>query len=203
LNGPLRNQRHEAFARALFENKSATEAYAEAGYKPDRKNAARLTTKDDIRARLSELQAAAQKASEVTVASLMGELEDARQKASTKDQLSAAVAAISLKAKLSGLLTMKLEVTNRVEEIDRDQSPDQIAAQIARGIAQDQGITLTKDELEGLKKVIVQCLASISEYLSGCTAKQIEPIVDMAELHNIERRRLGLTVPAAGNGSQR
>ena len=71
---PLANPRHEAFARALFENKSADEAYALAGYKPHRQNAHRLITKDDIRTRLTELQVAAAKASKVTVESLLAEL---------------------------------------------------------------------------------------------------------------------------------
>jgi hypothetical protein len=39
------------------------------------------------------------------------ELEDARQKASNLDQLSAAVRAIEAKAKISGLLTRRIEVT--------------------------------------------------------------------------------------------
>jgi hypothetical protein len=56
MPGPLRNSRHEAFVRGLFENKSAHQSYIDAGYKPCRQNAARLTTKDDIKVRLAELQ---------------------------------------------------------------------------------------------------------------------------------------------------
>ncbi|TPM37041.1 hypothetical protein [Mesorhizobium sp. B2-3-2] len=52
----LDNQRHEAFAQALAKGKSADEAYAEAGYKPDRGNASRLTANDNIAARVAELQ---------------------------------------------------------------------------------------------------------------------------------------------------
>ena len=47
----------------------------------------------------------------VSIGSLLVELEDARQKASNLDQLSAAVRAIEAKAKISGLLTRRIEVT--------------------------------------------------------------------------------------------
>jgi hypothetical protein len=76
----LKNPRHEKFALALAEGKSATDAYALAGYKPCRQNAHRMTTKDDIQARLAEIQGAAAKASEVTIESLLSELEAARAK---------------------------------------------------------------------------------------------------------------------------
>jgi phage terminase small subunit len=79
----LKNPRHEKFALALAEGKSATDAYALAGYKPCRQNAHRMTTKDDIQARLAEIQGAAAKASEVTIESLLSELEAARAKPQT------------------------------------------------------------------------------------------------------------------------
>jgi hypothetical protein len=106
----LKNQRHEKFVLALFEGKTATEAYQQAGYKPCRKNAARVTTFDDIKARLAELQSAVAKKSEVTVESLLDELEHARQRADSLDQLSAVVKSISEKARISGLLVQRVEV---------------------------------------------------------------------------------------------
>ena len=51
--------RHERFAQALAAGETATAAYKLAGYKPDRRNASRLTTNDDIKARVAELQALA------------------------------------------------------------------------------------------------------------------------------------------------
>jgi hypothetical protein len=114
--GILTNPRHELFAQELAKGKSATEAYAGAGYKPCRQNAARLTTNDDIRARLAEIQAQAAKKSEVTVQSLLDELEHARARADSLDQLGEAVKAISEKAKISGLLTTKIEITNNTGE---------------------------------------------------------------------------------------
>ena len=65
-----------------------------------------------MQARLSELQAEAAKSAEVTVASLLGELEDARVRATSLNQLGAVVKSISEKAKISGLLTTKIEITD-------------------------------------------------------------------------------------------
>ena len=52
----LTNARHERFAQNVAMGMSAATAYEKAGYKADRKNAARLTTKDDIHKRIAELQ---------------------------------------------------------------------------------------------------------------------------------------------------
>jgi Na+-translocating ferredoxin:NAD+ oxidoreductase RnfC subunit len=104
MPGPLPKARHEAFVRGLFEGKSAVQAYADAGYKPCRQSAHKLLTKADVQARLAELQEEAAKQSEVTVASLIEELEAARVKATDLNQLSAAVRATAEKAKISGLL---------------------------------------------------------------------------------------------------
>ncbi len=53
---PLKNQRHERFVLGLFEGKTDGKAYKDAGYKPDRGNATRLTANDSIQARLAFLQ---------------------------------------------------------------------------------------------------------------------------------------------------
>jgi phage terminase small subunit len=107
---PLNNTRHERFAQALFEGETADAAYVIAGYKPNDGNCIRLKGNERVKARLSELQAQAAKKSEVTVESLLDELEHARSRADGLDQLSAAVKAISEKAKISGLLVQKIEV---------------------------------------------------------------------------------------------
>jgi phage terminase small subunit len=77
---PLSNQRHERFAKALFEGETADEAYEQAGFKANRGNASRLKANENIMARLTELQTQAAKASEVTVQSLLNELEAARER---------------------------------------------------------------------------------------------------------------------------
>jgi phage terminase small subunit len=74
----LKNARHERFAQELAKGKSADEAYATAGFKPNRGNAATLKAKQSILDRVSELQAKTVKKVEITVDSLAAELEDAR-----------------------------------------------------------------------------------------------------------------------------
>jgi len=49
----LKNARHEKFAQALSKGKTADDAHAEAGFKPDRGNASRLHQKDNIRQRVT------------------------------------------------------------------------------------------------------------------------------------------------------
>jgi hypothetical protein len=58
---PLKNQRRELFAQALARGNTADHAYAEAGFSPNRGNAARLKANDSIRARVLELQNNAEK----------------------------------------------------------------------------------------------------------------------------------------------
>lgn len=51
----LSNPRHERFAQELAKGKSAVDAYGLAGFKPDRRNAAKLHASDDILRRVGEL----------------------------------------------------------------------------------------------------------------------------------------------------
>jgi phage terminase small subunit len=193
----LNNARHEKFCLALLEGKSADEAFVIAGYKKNRGNASRLKANENVLARLTELQAAAAKASEVTVESLLAELEDAREKATTRDQLSAAVRAIEAKAKVSGLLTQKVEIIDPAQAFDNARTPEEIAAVLARGIAGDRSYELTPDELRGFAELMVQWVEAINQYLSGCAAKPVQPVMSAHDMETIERRRLGLRV---GNG---
>lgn len=52
----LKNQRHELFAQSLAKGKTADEAYQEAGYKPNRGNAATLKANQSISDRVQELK---------------------------------------------------------------------------------------------------------------------------------------------------
>lgn len=107
---PLNNNRHERFVAGLLEGKSASQAYADAGYQPDDGNAARLNANQKIKARLAELQSEVAGQTKLTVESLLAELEQARAKATDLRQLSAAVRAIESKAKISGLLIQRTEI---------------------------------------------------------------------------------------------
>jgi len=71
---PLSNGRHELFAQELAQGRTADAAYAEAGYKPNRGNAARLKADECIQARVAELVAAGAERAEVSVAGVLAEL---------------------------------------------------------------------------------------------------------------------------------
>jgi phage terminase small subunit len=105
----LKNSRHERFAQLVSEGKSATAAMKEAGYS-DGRNSWRLMNNEAIRGRIDELLARGAERAEVTVASLLEELEVARQLAMQKGQASAAVQATMGKAKLTGLIVDRREV---------------------------------------------------------------------------------------------
>jgi terminase small subunit-like protein len=180
----LKNQRHEKFVLALFEGKSATEAYTAAGYKPCRKNAARLTTFDDIKARLAELQNAVAEKSEVTVESLLDELEHARQRADGLDQLSAAVKAISEKAKISGLLTQRIEIGGPGSFDDCESTADMADAMLNAPGGPVEGFRpVDERDRQGLIDLLERYEAEFSEFMSGIKARPITAVrCDLANL---------------------
>ena len=98
----LPNARHEQFCQALASGKTADEAYALAGYKPNRANASVLKSKQNISTRVAELLNGGAERAQVTVESLINEAEEARRAAMELGQISAAVAAIKEKGVLSG-----------------------------------------------------------------------------------------------------
>ena len=62
----LTNQRHERFAQELARGKTTVDAYETAGYSHDRGAASRLSSKDNIRKRVAELQQSAWDKTELT-----------------------------------------------------------------------------------------------------------------------------------------
>jgi hypothetical protein len=169
MPGPLRNSRHEAFVRGLFENKSAVEAYGAAGYKACRQSAHKLLTKADIQSRLSELQEEAARKSEVTVESLLSELENARQKAHDLNQLSASVKAISEKARISGLLTTKVEVGSP-GSFEPVRSPAEVAEEILHDRLEFYH-DVREEDYEGLALCIAEGAHRIHEFLAVIKAR--------------------------------
>ena len=121
----LENERHELFAQHLAQGKTATEAYSLAGFRAHRGNAARLRADECVRARVLEIQAASASSAEINIASICRELDAAIQVAQGKGQANAMVSAAGLRAKLAGLLTDKIEVTN-ITATPMNASPDEI-----------------------------------------------------------------------------
>jgi phage terminase small subunit len=130
----LDNPKHERFAQELAKGKTQAEAYAEAGYKPSEQNASRLTRNDKVQTRVAEIQSRAVIRTEITLASLMEEAAEIQAAALKANQHSAAIAALTAKAKLAGLWTDKVENTNR--NVDPAQVSD---ADLAAVVAADSG----------------------------------------------------------------
>jgi hypothetical protein len=111
---PLENPRWENFAQELATGKSASEAFVLAGYKANDGNCIRLKGNERVSARVKELvertAANAAARAQVTVESILNELEDARKQAAEINQPSAAVSAIVAKAKVAGLIVDRKEV---------------------------------------------------------------------------------------------
>lgn len=126
---PLTNPRWERFAQALAKGKTATDAYAEAGFAPNRQNAARLTTNDDVKARLAELQNRAAAKTEITVAKLTDMYLDDRRQAKELGQPSAAISAVTALGKLHGLVVDRKEI--RSGKLLSDYTDDELAALLA------------------------------------------------------------------------
>ena len=103
----LDNPRHEAFARALAEGKSATEAYVAAGYRFNDGNCIRLKGNERVTARVAELQGRAASRTEVTVESItkrLFEIADEAQRMKEPAGHSVARSAMMDAAKLNGLV---------------------------------------------------------------------------------------------------
>ncbi|MGA7667363.1 MAG: hypothetical protein WBW13_21380 [Pseudolabrys sp.] len=110
----LSNAKQELYCRHLALGKSASEAYALAGYKPSRSNASVLRAKQNIADRLAEILQESEKKVldqiEYTRDALLSELEEARKLALKRGQPSAAVQASMGKARILGLIIDRREV---------------------------------------------------------------------------------------------
>jgi phage terminase small subunit len=128
---PLDNPRWERFAQELAKGQSQTGAYLTAGYKGAKSPttaASRLLTNVKVAARVKELQQRGAERAEVTVASLIADLDEDRKLARGAGQASAAVAATMAKAKLLGLVIDRKEVgaPGEFDEIE-NMSADELA----------------------------------------------------------------------------
>ena len=110
----LKNPRRERFAQLLTHGMSADAAHTKAGYRPDRRNVTRLTTNDDIRERVAELQAAAARQAVITLESHLKDLLDLREEARKEGRYAAAISAEIARGRAAGLYV------ERIEAVDRD-----------------------------------------------------------------------------------
>jgi phage terminase small subunit len=109
----LENPRHERFAQDLAKGMSQAEAYRNAGYRPNDPAASRLARNVKVQARVAEIVDRGAIRTEITLQSLMEEAAEIQRAAVAAGQHSAAVAALTAKAKLAGLWVEKAENLNR------------------------------------------------------------------------------------------
>lgn len=102
----LPNPKHEIFAQMLARGLPQYEAYINAGYSEigARANSTRLIANDNIKNRLSELQAHAAAASQITMESLLAEMEKISTSAYRCGHYHAAIRSVEAKAKLLGFV---------------------------------------------------------------------------------------------------
>jgi phage terminase small subunit len=182
---PLPNPRHERFAQALFEGKTADEAYELAGYKANRGNASRMKANDSILKRLAELQSAVASKCEVTVESLLAELEQARARADGLDQLSAAVKAISEKTKISGLLVQKIEQKVEISDTFAEaESLEDLADKMLADVVRFR--VVTEDDHAALVSLMRERGYELQDFMASIKAR---PIIGMPVVDNPAPRR--------------
>lgn len=97
----LPNPRHEAFAQARAGGKSVDEAYTQAGFRPHRGNAHRLSTNESVKRRIIELQGRVAEKAEWTAADRLRGLKTIYDATEGKDPRTA-IAAISEANKMQG-----------------------------------------------------------------------------------------------------
>ncbi len=159
---PLTNARHERFVQSLFKGEPASTAYSEAGYVPNDGNAIRLKGNERVKARLAELQEEAARSAEVSVASLLAELEQARAKATNLDQLSAAINATLGKAKISGLLVQRsqVEVSGQIDFFDSRLSMEDIILEALKGSVDSNHVEfLTQADIDRFREAFLALTA--------------------------------------------
>ncbi|GGD43371.1 terminase small subunit [Aureimonas glaciei] len=129
----LSNPKHELFASSLAKGMSATDAYAKAGYKPNRSHASRLVANGNVRKRVAELQRRAAGRAKVTIQTIADQLDEDRNFAREQGNAQAAMSATMNKAKLLGLYSERRELSgpggSPIQTVDlTGATDDQLAA---------------------------------------------------------------------------
>ena len=180
---PLRNQKHEKYALALFEGKPQHQAYVDAGYRHHDGNASRLRRNEQVIARLAELQAQAAANAEVTVASICRELDEANAVAKAKGQAAAMVSAATLRAKLAGLMLEKVEVGNPGDFDGLTSTAEIVDRELALLVEQFRPVD--EQDRQGLIEMYQRHLKEAEEYIAAIQARPI--IAERVDARNLSK----------------
>ena len=124
----LKNAKRERFCQEFITDLSAKLAAERAGYKQPHVKGAQLMAEDEVKARVAELQAKAAERNEITIDTMIQQIDDDRTFAREHKNPSAAVQASIAKAKISGNWTDHVQ-------IDAGKNDAQLAADLAKLMA--------------------------------------------------------------------
>jgi len=189
----LKNNRHERFAQMLVEGQrrglTQGACYSRAGYGAEghvaEANASRLlrNAETGITQRVVELTQGGVRRAEVTVKSLLAELEQARSGATDDKQFSSAVAAIAGKAKLSGLDNRETSGVGGSEFAKCEDIPS-----LMRALLSDQSVDEALASIDDLRDQIVAFAADNATLVPAVRPREPRSAADRA-LAAFRRRR--------------
>lgn len=143
-SGPLKNGRHEIFAQEVAAGRTKSDAFVEAyPHASDWKNSAvhvkasTIAARDDVRARIAELQARAADSAVFTLAAHLARMNALSIAAEKAGEFTSAVKAEENRGKAAGFYPTKVELTGRgggpIEtKQTRDLTDEELAAELAR-----------------------------------------------------------------------
>jgi hypothetical protein len=187
----LRPPRRELFVQNLIKSAkngmNYTEAYIAAGYKgrghTAEVGASRLMSRDEVKMRIDELTRPVVRKTRVSIESLLNELEITIQDARADGQHGTVVAALTLSAKLVGLLRDRIEV-GRADEfagLSTEEVVDKMIEDIGGGSAQKM-----LDHFDHIRAMIEERAASKAAPVS--TSSSSKPTMSEATAA-LEKRR--------------
>jgi hypothetical protein len=143
----LANARHERFARYYLKTSNASEAYRRAGYTCGTPGsvktcASRLLTNANVKRRLGEIRRQMNTRTRITIESLLHDLAEDRALARETKQVSAAIAATQLSAKLVGLLIDRKE-SGQPGDFSDLTSADEILARVRSDLGDEMADAIT------------------------------------------------------------
>lgn len=144
----LANARHERFARYYLKTSNASEAYRRAGYTCGTPGsvktcASRLLTNANVKRRLGEIRRQMNTRTRITIESLLHDLAEDRALARETKQVSAAIAATQLSAKLVGLLIDRKE-SGQPGDFSDLTSADEILARVRADLGDEMADAITQ-----------------------------------------------------------
>ena len=126
---PLSSPRHEHFCQLIVEGYGDLDAYEEAGFKRHKGSASRLRNSTHICERIEQLRERNQKRHDVTIESILDELDDALCLSRRTESPSSMIAATKAKAQLMGLWVERAENLNQNHNYVISDQPEEQTSQ--------------------------------------------------------------------------